>query len=244
MKTFKLLLITTGLVFSTLLFNSCLDDDGYSLGNYWVDVVTIVPISETTYYLRMDDGTTLWPAATNVPYYKPKENQRAMVNVTFLSDSLNGYDHFVKVNKIDEVLTKHIAENKGAENDSIYGKDPVEIEGIWTGDNYLNIYFKTWYGGGEKHFLNLIPSDDKDAMLEFRHNAYSDPQINKLGGFVAFNLSTLPMEDIGGQDSISLTIKVNTFDGDKIYKVKYALSSQGNNYAKYLNDVFLEGLNL
>lgn len=244
MKTVKLFLMTIGIGLSSLLFYSCLEnDDANSLGKFWIDVATIVPLSETTYFLRMDDGTTLWPAATSIPYYKPKENQRAMVNFTILSDSKDGYDHWVKVNRIDEFLTKEIAENKGDKNDSIYGTDPVGIEDVWVGDNYLNVYFKADFGGTKKHFVNLIPSDDENKIFEFRHNAYDDPGTGYLqGGLVAFNLSKLTTPDTESvSDSITITIKVKTFDGDKSYNVKFATGSTASN-AKYFNDVFHEGL--
>lgn len=244
MRVLKIIFITIGLALGALLFNACSDDDGYSLGNYWIDLATVVPVGETTYYLRMDDGTTLWPAATNAPYYKPKENQRAMVNFTLLSDSQGGYDHYVKVNRIDDVLTKNMAESKGDENNTIYGNDPVEIRSIWIGDGYLNVYFRTLFGYEKTHFVNLIPSDDEDAHLEFRHNAYDDPQLVKASGLVAFNLSQLnEIIEPEGQDTITLTIKVNTFDGNKLFNVKYVPSSLANTNTKYFNDVFLEGLN-
>lgn len=229
-----------GISLGSVFFYSCLDDDdSYSLDDFWIEIVTVVPIDETTYYLRMDDGTTLWPAATNVPFYKPKENQRALVNFTVLSDSVKGYDydHWVKVNRIDEVLTKNIAEDQGSKNDSIYGIDPVEIAGIWIGDNYLNVYFKTYFGGTEKHFINLIPSSDKNAMFEFRHNAYDDPKSFNQGGFVAFNLKSINTII----ENSSITVKVKTYEGDKIYEVKFAPLTKGN-INKDETDVFYEGL--
>ena len=244
MKTVKLFLMTIGIGLSSVLFYSCLDDDdAYSLGDFWIDIATVVPINETTYFLRMDDGTTLWPAATDAPYYKPKENQRAMVNFTILGDSADGYDHWIKVNRIDEILTKEIAENLEAKNDSVYGTDPVEIAGIWTGDNYLNIYFKADFGGVKKHFVNLIRSKEENVTYEFRHNAYDDPETGYLqGGLVAFDLSKHATPDMYPPlDSVTLIIKVKTFDGDKLYNVKFATGSKAVN-AKYLNDVFHEGL--
>lgn len=247
MKTFKLFLMIIGLGLSSVLFNSCLsDDDGYSLGDFWIDLVTVVPIDDTTYYLRMDDGTTLWPAATNVPYYNPKEQQRAMVNFTILGDSTttkDGYNYWIKVNRVDTVLTKAIAENIGEENDAVYGKDPVEIKGIWAGDNYLNVYFKAYFGGKKKHFVNLIPSTDEDAMFEFRHNAYDDPNPGYTqGGLVAFDLSSLSAENSDSENNI-ITVKVKTFEGDKIYEIKYTpMTKTSNVNAKSLDDVFQEGV--
>jgi hypothetical protein len=242
MKKLKLLLLVIGVGLGSIMFNSCSDESGYSLDDFWMDIVTIVPIDDNTFYLRMDDGTTLWPAASNVPFYKPKENQRALVNFTILSDSVEGfkYDHWIRINRIDEILTKNIAEDLGNDNDSIYGTDPVEIVAIWTGDNYLNVYFKTYFGGTRKHYINLIPSSDENAMFEFRHNAYDDPETFKQGSFVSFNLDSL---DTFIEDNI-ITVKINTYEGEKVYEIKFAPLTKGYN-VKYINDnndVFYEGL--
>lgn len=242
MKVLKIFLVTISVALSSVLFFSCLgDDDGYSLGHFWIDMATVVPLDNNSYYLRMDDGKTLWPAATNVSNYEPKENQRALVNFTILSDSLNGFDHFIKVNSIDNVLTKDIAKNLGEKNDSIYGTDPLEIVTMWTGDNYLNVYFKAYFGGEKKHYINLIPSEDEDAVLELRHNAYDDPATYKRGSLVAFNLSSLEDSTTISNDTILLTVKVNTFDGDKLYSIKFAPSTNTGSKAREMSDVFLEG---
>lgn len=232
-----------GIGLSTSLFYSCLDDDGYSLGKFWIETATVVPLEGKSYYLRLDDGTTLWPAAPIGYYYEPKENQRALVNFTILSDSAGGYDHWIKVNRIDNYLTKEIAENLGAKNDSIYGKDPVGVASMWVGDNYLNVYLKAYFGGVKKHFINLIPSEEEGVDYELRHHAYDDPSPGYLrGNLVAFKLPELIAPDTSlSSDSVTISIKVKTFDGDKLYKIKLA-SKANSGQAKYLNDIFYEGI--
>ena len=180
MKTLRAFLLVIGIALVSLTLPSCLDDDdSYSLGDIWIAVATVVPEGNNVYYLRLDDGDKLWPAATNYPNYQPKPNQRALVNFTILADStqsnLGGFSHYVKVNAIHNILTKSIAKNEGAANDSIYGTDPVSIyeNNMWIGDGYLNIYFETLWGGKTAHFINLIQPDAENDpyTLEFRHNA-------------------------------------------------------------------------
>ena len=153
MKTLRAFLLVIGIALVSLTLPSCLDDDNsYSLGDIWIAVATVVPEGNNVYYLRLDDGDKLWPAATNYPNYQPKPNQRALVNFTILADStqsnLGGFSHYIKVNAIHNILTKSIAKNEGAANDSIYGTDPVSIynNNMWIGDGYLNIYFETLWG--------------------------------------------------------------------------------------------------
>lgn len=244
MKTLRFFLMLISIALGSILFYSCLDDDdGYSLDKFWIDIATVVPLNETSFYLRMDDGTTLWPAAPIYSNYKPKENQRAFVNFTILSDAKDGYDHWVKINRIDDILTKDIAENKGAKNDSIYGIDPVKVSSIWVGDNYLNVHLKAYFGGVKKHFVNLIPLDEEDGkkVYELRHNAYDDPPGYLRGSLVSFRLPDFQTPDGSAPDSTTIAVKVKTFEGDKIYNIKFATKTKADK-ATYLNDVFNGGL--
>lgn len=224
MKMLRSFLFVVGITLISLTLPSCLkDDNSYSLGDMWVAIATVVPQSDHSYYLRLDNGDTLWPAATNYPNYEPKTDQRAFINFTILSDSAQGFAHYIKVNAIHNILTKPIAKNLGDENDSVYGTHPVSIpskDNIWVGDGYLNVYFITNWGGTKAHFVNLIQTDiDKNPYeLEFRHNAYDDPEITSGASRVAFNLSSLP--DTKGE-TVDLIIKVKTFDSDKTYTLKY-----------------------
>ena len=227
MKTLRAFLLVIGIALVSLTLPSCLDDDdSYSLGDIWIAVATVVPEGNNVYYLRLDDGDKLWPAATNYPNYQPKPNQRALVNFTILADStqsnLGGFSHYVQVNAIHNILTKSIAKNEGAANDSIYGTDPVSLyeNNMWIGDGYLNIYFETLWGGKTAHFINLIQPDAENDpyTLEFRHNAYDDPQYTIGAGRVAFNLSSLP--DTNGE-TVDLVVNYWTSDGKQAYKLKY-----------------------
>jgi hypothetical protein len=202
-----------------------MDDDGYSLGNVWYSMATVVPSDDSpTYYLRLDHGTTLWPAATNIPWYVPKEKHRALAYYTVLSDTYYDYDHAVKVLDIQDVLTKPIAEDRGEENDSYFGNDPVRILDLWVGDGYLNVKFEFSYGGSVKHFINLVKrnSEDTPRYFEFRHNAYQDNAYVQRKGIVSFDLSSL---ETGGEE-IQLTIRVKTPEGEKDYTVKYNPESE------------------
>ena len=222
MKTLKSLLVIITMALTTWGFSSC-DDDGYSLGKIWIGMATVNPTTDNkNFYLTLDDGTKLWPAATNYPGYEPEEDQRAVVWFTILSDSIQGYDHFIKLVSIENVLTKPIAEDLGEKNDSVYGKDPVQIESdnIWIGDGYLNFEFGFNYGGEKKHFINLVKDSNADSpyKLHFRHNAYDDPAREGVKGLAAFNLSSLP--DTEGKD-VTLVISVETFKGPKEFTLTY-----------------------
>jgi hypothetical protein len=186
----------------------------------WLSIATARPLSDNSFYFTLDDSTSLWPAAPPNIYYQPDRPQRVQINYTVLGDNFSGYDHAIKLNRIDTILTKPIAQNMGEKNDSIYGNDPVTISGIWIGDGFLNVLFKTYFSGDTKHFVNLIRNElsgDTPYRVEFRHNAFHDTSSYLRYGIVAFDLSAIDTE---GKD-VTLKIKVNTFDGVKEVEKKY-----------------------
>lgn len=208
--------ITAGIFLCAAILSSC-NNDG---PDYMVDIATVNPISESAYSLVLDHGTKLWPASSNV-FYKPKTNQRAMVNYTVLSGKFQDYDRVIRVNDIVDILTKDITSLNTATKDSL-GNDPIAIQDMWIGDGYLNMIFSfPFVYGSEKHFINLAKNDTigKPNYYEFLHNAYGDMRGDISTGIVAFNLEPLKME---GETSTEFTIKVKTFDGDKEYRVKYS----------------------
>lgn len=216
-----------------LAFTSCNDDEGYSLDSAWYSIATLNPMDESnSYWLTLDDGTTIWPVATNIPWFAPKERQRAFVIYTLLSDEFQGYDHAAKILDVEAILTKPIAENLGDENDQKYGIDPVSITDIWIGDGYLNIVFDFDYGGNAIHYINLIQSNEEDVpySFEFRHNAYNDEKNYRRSGIVAFDLSSIQTDG-----EVELSINVPTFEGNKVYTIKYDSSIttpvQNKNYS-------------
>ncbi|WP_280764706.1 NigD-like protein [Parabacteroides sp. PFB2-10] len=219
MEKLKLILIA-GIISASLLFQSCSNDDGYSLGDYWLSVATVESLDGGSHYFKMDNGTTLWPAAGYYLGHNLAVGQRTWLNFTILSDKKDGFDHYVKVNGVDPILTKEIAEDKGEENDSYYGTDPVAVKDIWVGGGYLNVIFKFNYGGMQKHFINLLPVTDSENPyeVEFRHHAYKDPAEAAVAGIVCFDLSSLPKTE---GETVKLKVHFKTFNGEKTFELEY-----------------------
>lgn len=236
--TKKALVILLGL-FTIFTFNSCSDDDGYSLDKFIVNLATVNPIDieQGTYSLTLDDGTTLWPAASNM-VYRPKADQRVFLNYTLLSGQTEFYDHYIKVNYIQDILTKKVVDLTPS-NEKEIGNDPIKILRLWEGDNYLNIHFGYNVGGGQvKHAINLVKNKlnaqsqagDK-IVLEFRHNANGDPEKYGENSYVAFDLKPFQTE---GKTSVDFIIKVKDYDGEaKEYAVTY-------NYGKTNSEKVIE----
>lgn len=214
---------------------SC-SDDGYSLDNFTLSLATVNPIDDNsgTYYLTLDDGTTLWPAASNA-IYSPRANQRVIVNYTLLSDQIGEYDHYAKINGLQEILTKQVIDLT-PENNNEVGNDAIKVLDSWIGDNYLNIHFGINVGGLQTHTLNLVKNkldntailnEDGEIELELRHNKNGDEEKYVLKNYAAFDLRPLQVE---GRDSIKIVIKALDFDGQtKSYSVTYKYKTDQQN---------------
>lgn len=217
-KTVLTICISVGILLGYI---SC-DDNSNALGNFGIDLATVIPEGENAYSLLLDNGKRLWPAASAV-LYAPAYNQRVFLNYTILSDAQSGYDHYIKVNDIWNILTKKAIELTTQNQDSI-GNDPVKANAIWVGGDYLNVSFMFNYGGIQPHAINLVKntliSDTSPEVidLEFRHNSYQSTQTKLYEGFVCFDLKPFRVNDA---DSVQLSIKVNGWNEDITYDVVY-----------------------
>lgn len=227
MKTIRYSLILVISLIAIFTFNSCSNDDGYSPGNYRLDVATVNAIDSTsgTFYLTLDNGKTLVPISYD-SYYKPQYDKRVIVNYTLLADQTGVYDHAVRINAIQDILTKEVIDLT-AENAQEIGKDPIKILDLWTGDHFLNIHFGYNTGGEKTHTINLVNNTlDKTTispngaiLLEFRHNANGDPQRYGAKNYAAFDLKPF---QTANKDSINFIIKVFDFnDETKEYPITY-----------------------
>lgn len=194
--------MATGVLFTSLTFQSCLDDDDYNHGYLTPNaLVTVKSVSDNLFFLQLDDTTTLLPVNITSSPYGNKE-VRALVNCREVNEPAEGYSKAVYVNWIDSILTKQIAPDLGVENDSVYGTDPVDMIRDWVTiaeDGYLTLRFRTNWGDRNKaHFVNLLASQDpaNPYEVEFRHNAYGDVYGVEGDGLVAFNLGSLPDTEV------------------------------------------------
>lgn len=243
MKILNYILTLLISIISVATFTSC-DNDGYSLDSFALSLATVNPINDNSgaYYLTLDDGTTLWPAASNI-IYTPKANQRVIINYTLLSDQIGEYDHYAKINGLQEILTKQVI-NLTSENNDEVGNDPIKVLDLWTGDNYLNIHFGINVGGLQTHTINLvrnkldnkvISNKDGDIELEIRHNKNGDEEKYLLKNYSAFDLRPL---QVAGRDSIKIVIKTLDFDGQtKTYPVTYKYKIDQQNKNKYITNM-------
>lgn len=192
MRKWSFILLSMVVVSMVPTLQSC-DDDGYSLGDFVIRMATVRAIGGNTYYLEIDNGKKLWPAATNIPMYRPTDGQRVIADFTLLADNFQGYDHAIKVNYLYDVRTKMV-ETLEAGSEDTFGDDPVLITDIWVGSKYLNVEFNINLPVNKRHSVHLIRNDnitdpgDGYTYLEYRYNTNSDVSGYWASTMVSFNL--------------------------------------------------------
>lgn len=218
------LLFTLGILLGMLILPSCLDDDDDDINRLYPNaLVTVKEAADETVFFQLDDNTTLLPVNITSHPFGSKE-VRALVNYDETDDPSQEYDQAVRVNWIDSIRTKPMAPNLGAENDEVYGVDPVEIVPDWVTiaeDGYLTLRFRTmWSHQGITHYVNLIPANNPENPyeVEFKHNANGDVSGRIGDGLVAFRLDQLP--DTEGE-TVKLKLKWKSFNGDKSMEFDY-----------------------
>lgn len=178
---------------------------------YYPTALVTARTVDSVFVLQLDDSTTLYPQNIKKSPY-PRE-VRALVNYTD-ADSLN----WIYVNWIDSIRTKDAVPTMGDKNDSVYGKDPVEIvrdRVTIAEDGYLTLRVRTRWGGyGAKHYLNLLTGTNPENPyeLELRHDAKGDVYGDMGDALIAFNLNNLPKD--AGQN-VKIKLNWQSFSGKK-----------------------------
>ena len=235
--------IALGLLAAAFGMQACSDKEQFDGTLYPTAMVTVKPnIDNSAFYMQLDENTTLLPVnMTSSPF--GKKEVRALVNYVLTEQTSKHYSRAVKVNWIDSIRTKDMAESRGEKNDEVYGADPVEIvnDGVTVAeDGYLTVRFRTRWQPREKHVVNLVAADAKNSYkVTFHHDAKKNLTGTVADGLVAFRLTRLP--DTKGK-TVDLTLEWRSYSGMKSTTFKYTTRKASNNSAaialgKYVKNV-------
>ena len=199
------------------------DDDGYSLGNFQVQMATVKVINGANYYLVLDNNKTVWPGATAVPQFQAVDGQRVIANITLLGDQYGSYDYVAKINYLNNVLTKSVEELTET-NETTFGNDPLRMRQIWLSASHLNVDFLMRMPSQKKHRISLVrnttaesPSDGY-MHLELRYNDQDDVTNYVARGLVSFYVGEWGKADELSNSIRGIKVKVNTAEsGEKEY---------------------------
>lgn len=243
MKT-KILVVIAFLAFA---FSSCMDDDGYSLGEFRVNLGNLKKSDDNSYVVALDNGSVLYPSAgyTNGKWFE--NDQRILINYTILSDKATSgeqKEYYVKVNDVDKVLAKPIINMYEAMEDSI-ANDPIIVYDVWIGGNRWLNFELLFYGDFKTHMINLVKPEvatdeaSETIQLELRHNSYHDSQQYRYYALVSFDLTSLQSESV---DEVKFVVKSKNY-GNEIKSFE-GIYKYGNNNAESTIEKFRTTENL
>lgn len=222
-KHFGKVTLAMAFISAMVFFQSCNhDDDDYDYNLLYPNALVTVKANpgDTSLYLQLDSATKVIPTNVKKSPYGTKE-VRALANIKFTDQAAVNGVRSAFVNWIDTIRTKPMAANLGTDKNPVtYGNDPLEIVNDWTTiveDGYLTLRFRTYYGNGKTHILNLVKTDKPYEVVLYQ-NAQGDNYGNVKDGLIAFRLSDLP--DTEGK-TVNLTLKWKSFSGDKSTTFKY-----------------------
>jgi hypothetical protein len=221
------LLTVAAIVFSSLAVQSCLDDNDNNYNMYYPNaIVTVKPYDNGEFFLQLNDSVAFSVANMAVSPYGTKEI-RAFINFSYADNNVGSLNRKVNINWMDSILTKKTVITKGAEDDALYGKDPIDIYNDWmtvSEDGYLTLHFRIAMGmGGVRHSVNLVTgvNPENPYEVEFRHDANHDDSasLSDLSdGIVAFKLSSLP--NTQGR-TVKLKVDWKSSEGNKSAEFDY-----------------------
>lgn len=216
MKQFRFLLIAFAAMASLSIQSCDTSDDGYISRIYPNALVTIKPVDANSFYMQLDEQTTLRPVNLKGSPYGDKE-VRALVSLEEVNEDPAPYDKAVRITMMDSIRTKPAVWASLIPEEN-YGNDPVEILNSWTTiveDGYFTISFQTLsHHLGTIHEVNLVAGlYDDPYTLEFRHNANGDLMGTTMNGIVAFKLSDV-LPPTNGEKK-KLTLVWNSYSGRK-----------------------------
>lgn len=226
---------------------SCSDDDGYSLGDFTPPLWATVRTTGNAFYLDCDVWGTLWPVNTDLGWYKPAEGQRVITVFNPLWDNYEGFDHAVKLLRLQDVLTKEV-ETLTPETEEELGDDPVLI---YQGDisisgGYMNIFFLQNLPSETKHRISLVrPQDDRELYgddgyihLELRYNDYDDVTDRRAYGAVSYDLGSLDVTS----ETKGIKLKLNSEKNGEVEVTFNKMESESN--LKSVNDLDVSKMQL
>ena len=239
MKKFKFIAFIFAIMTTTLILQSCLDDNDGPADLLVISTINKISQDSKDFYFTLDNGEKMYP--NNGQEWNSAEfaeGQRAFVIFNELETPVNGYDYNIQVRDITKVLTKEIVTMDDEENtEEKIGDDKINATYMWISKDkkYLTIEFQ-YYGThseDKKHFLNLVINNkeadsaaenedntvDEYINLEFRHNSERDSPDHLGEGYVSFKLDKIE-EQIEGKKGLNIRVRT-LYDGIKNYKVQF-----------------------
>lgn len=191
-----------------LLFVSGCDKEPERMDDYLVEFATLLKEGSSIRF-QLDNGQLLIPESNyNI---KGENGQRVILNYTPKKDDR------IKVNHVTPIYTGAIEEGYPDR----YSNDPVKIQSVWVGGDYLNLIIEVEYHSKRPSLTLLRNRESTSIDLYFSHS-----RNNSLPGYpqvmhASFRLSTLRSEyPEGSKQSVPFRLFINTHTGMRMFQME------------------------
>ncbi|WP_026475663.1 NigD1/NigD2 family lipoprotein [Alkaliflexus imshenetskii] len=184
------------ILFSALLASCSIDNDAEV---YYLQLGVVKGNSASTFMIETDGGKILRPVQYPMNY-EISAGKRVLVRYALVSTVEDQvYDHTVRIESIQNVLTKNLIHANETVRDTI-GNDPVRIVDAWISKDYLNVEFIFW-GYNKPHYFDLVFDSEKQdkpgfIALDFHHNMKNDLSYSQFRGLISFSIEELQDEQL------------------------------------------------
>lgn len=180
------------------------DKENERLEDYLVDFATVIKQGDN-YIFKLDNGTLLTPEVS--VSFNGSSGDRVILN-WIPSD-----DNIVKIKGISAIHIDAI-QNEGYPN--LYKNDPVKIQSIWVGGDYLNMILEIEYHSVPHSIAILRDMDSQTTDLYFAHSTNNDPKGYSQIMYASFLISSL--RNANNSDEMPFNLYINTNDGTRHFK--------------------------
>lgn len=187
-----------------LLFSACEKDPG-RIDNYFVEFAT-VEIENSNYRFRLDNGTLL--ISEDKYDYSGEEGQRVILNYIPVEGNI------IKINFVSNIFTGTIQTEGFPQN---YSKDPVKIQSVWVGGNYLNLIMEVEYLN-TPHKVGLLKDNSSSSSVDlyFSHSSENDSPGYPKMMYASFLLTDL--QHPANNQPVPFRFFINTYTGMRMFE--------------------------
>lgn len=188
------------------LFASGCEKEPERLDDYLVEFATLLK-EGNSYRFRLDNGRLLIPE--NTEKVNGENGQRVILNYV----PLNG--NSIKINYASAIFTAAIERDGYPDR---YTDDPVEIQSVWVGGEYLNLILEVEYHS-KAHNLSLLWDHDSSSIdLYLSHSRNDDPPGYPQIMYASFLLSSLRTEH--AISPVPFRLFINTYTEPRVFDME------------------------
>ncbi|MDR1517535.1 MAG: NigD-like protein [Dysgonamonadaceae bacterium] len=180
--------------------SACDKDQVSRIDDYFEEFATVMNDGLTVKF-KLDNQRTLIPSVPGA-FSDKKDTQRVALNYT----PLNG--DTVKVNAAPNVFTDSLRTDKFPAE---YHTDPVKIQSVWVGGNYLNAIVEVEYHDAAHTAALFLPNPAEPGKLYFSYSRNGDAAGYPRTAYLSFSLDGLRDKVVALP--FNFVVYINTHEG-------------------------------